>query len=63
MKQSHVLLGSQAVVSLVLERELLNEPVSLVAEEVPNNAKKHCRFFLNGLRWILFMTSVSVIYV
>jgi len=39
MKQSHVVLGSQAVVSLVLERELQNEPVSLVAEEVPKYTK------------------------
>jgi len=57
MKQSHVVLGSQAVVSLVLERELQNEPVSLVAEEVPNIYKIiHCWFFLIELRWILFMT-------
>ncbi|CAH8280739.1 unnamed protein product [Arabidopsis lyrata] len=32
--------GSQAVVSLVLERELLNEPVSLVAEEDSGELRK-----------------------
>lgn len=55
MKERHVLLGSQAVVSLVLERELQNEPVSLVAEEV----QKHCRFFLNETK----ADFVYVIYV
>lgn len=52
MKQRNVLLGSQAVVSLVLERELKNEPVSLVAEEVPK-LNKHCSFLLIDTKLLL----------
>ncbi|KAJ4904509.1 putative SAL3 phosphatase [Raphanus sativus] len=38
--KGNVLLGSQAVVSLVLEREFKNEPVSLVAEEDSGELRK-----------------------
>ncbi|KAF2561590.1 hypothetical protein F2Q70_00018959 [Brassica cretica] len=44
--KANVLLGSQAVVSLVLERELKNEPVSLVAEAQMQQQKKEIYFRL-----------------
>lgn len=45
------------MVSLVLERELKNEPVSLVAEEVPKWIK-HCRFYkwIEAVFVLVFMT-------
>lgn len=56
--QRNVLSGSQAVVSIVLERELKNEnePVSLVAEEVPN-CKQDIYIYIAGF-FSTFMTTL-----
>ncbi|CAN7023757.1 unnamed protein product, partial [Brassica rapa subsp. trilocularis] len=52
--------GSQAVVSIVLERELKNEPVSLVAEEETGELrKKGSEVFLEGITKLVKDTLAS----